>query len=193
MMQRLEATGIAVELAGSAPIVGGVGNSTFDLIPFDRPANFYMWNSMGMASSIGLGLALARPDLRVVVLDGDGSILMNLGSLATERAAGVTNLVHVIWDNGGWEITGGQPAGSPFGVDLEAVARGCGFVKTASVDNAPAFRSVFAEAMSDSQAWAIVGKVAPGDSPYRPSKSCVWLRDRFSAALLPPGNGTTPP
>ena len=184
MMQRLEATGVAVELAGESPIVGGVGNSTFDLIPFDRPANFYMWNSMGMASSIGLGLALARPDLRVVVLDGDGSILMNLGSLATVQAAGVTNLVHVIWDNGGWEITGGQPAGSPFGVDLEAVARGCGFRKTASVDSLPAFRSVFAEAMADTEAWAIVGKVAPGDSPYRPSKNCVWLRDRFSAALL---------
>ena len=184
-MQRLEATRIAVELAGESPIVGGVGNSTFDLIPFDRPANFYMWNSMGMASSIGLGLALARPDLRVVVLDGDGSILMNLGSLATERAAGVTNLVHVIWDNGGWEITGGQPAGSPFGVDLEAVARGCGFQKTASVDTGQAFRSVFAEAMADTEAWTIVGKVAPGDSPYRPSKNCVWLRDRFRTALLP--------
>jgi thiamine pyrophosphate-dependent acetolactate synthase large subunit-like protein len=183
MMQRLEATGIAVELAGGSPIVGGVGNSTFDLIPFDRPANFYMWNSMGMASSIGLGLALARPDLRVVVLDGDGSILMNLGSLATERAAGVTNLVHVIWDNGGWEITGGQPAGSPFGVDLEAVARGCGFRKTASVDNVHAFRSVFAEAMADTEAWAIIGKVATGDSPYRPSKNCVWLRDRFAVAI----------
>jgi thiamine pyrophosphate-dependent acetolactate synthase large subunit-like protein len=187
-MQRLEATRIAVELAGESPIVGGVGNSTFDLIPFDRPANFYMWNSMGMASSIGLGLALARPDLRVVVLDGDGSILMNLGSLATERAAGVTNLVHVIWDNGGWEITGGQPAGSPFGVDLEAVARGCGFQKTASVDTAQAFRSVFAEAMADTEAWTIVGKVAPGDSPYRPSKNCVWLRDRFRTALLPTGD-----
>jgi thiamine pyrophosphate-dependent acetolactate synthase large subunit-like protein len=183
MMQRLEATAIAVELAGESPIVGGVGNSTFDLIPFDRPANFYMWNSMGMASSIGLGLALARPDLRVVVLDGDGSILMNLGSLATERAAGVSNLVHVIWDNGGWEITGGQPAGSPFGVDLEVVARGCGFVKTACVDNLPAFRSVFAQAMADTVAWAIVGKVAPGDSPYRPSKNCIWLRDRFRAAV----------
>jgi thiamine pyrophosphate-dependent acetolactate synthase large subunit-like protein len=184
-MQRLEATRIAVELAAESPIVGGVGNNTFDLIPFDRPANFYMWNSMGMASSIGLGLALARPDLRVVVLDGDGSILMNLGSLATERAAGVTNLVHVIWDNGGWEITGGQPAGSPFGVDLEAVARGCGFQKTASVDNVQAFRDVFAEAMADTEAWTIVGKVAPGDSPYRPSKNCVWLRDRFRTALLP--------
>src|SRR5438552_6477520 len=133
MMRRFEATRIAVELAGEAPIVGGVGNSTFDLVACDRPNNFYMWNSMGMASSIGLGLALARPDLRVVVLDGDGSILMNLGSLATERTAGVRNLVHVIWDNGGWEITGGQPAGSPFGVDLEAVARVCGFPRTATV------------------------------------------------------------
>jgi thiamine pyrophosphate-dependent acetolactate synthase large subunit-like protein len=192
-MQRLEATRIAVELASDSPIIGGVGNSTFDLIPFDRPANFYMWNSMGMASSIGLGLALARPDLRVVVLDGDGSILMNLGSLATERAAGVTNLVHVVWDNGGWEITGGQPAGSPFGVDLEAVARGCGFVKTASVDNVHDFRRTFGEAMADTEAWAIVGKVAPGDSPYRPSKNCLWLRDRFSAALLPATNGNTLP
>src|SRR5204863_1462304 len=91
--------------------------------------------SMGMASSIALGLAVARPDLRVVVLDGDGSILMNLSSLATEVACRANNLVHVIWDNGGWEITGGQPAGSPFGVNLEAVARGCGFLKAATVDD----------------------------------------------------------
>src|SRR5882757_9509912 len=114
---------------------------------------------MGMASSIALGLALARPDLRVIVLDGDGSILMNLGSLATERACGVTNLVHIIWDNGGWEITGGQPAGSPFGVDLEAVARGCGFRKTATVDDLADFEAAFKEAMADSEAWTIVGKI----------------------------------
>src|SRR5436853_4817972 len=148
-MQRLDATRVAVELAGAAPIIGGVGNSTFDLVPFDRPNNFYMWNSMGMASSIGLGLALARADLRVIVLDGDGSILMNLGSLATEVASGVANLVHVIWDNGGWEITGGQPAGSPFGVDLETIARGCGFVKTATACDLDQFRQAFAAAMAD--------------------------------------------
>jgi thiamine pyrophosphate-dependent acetolactate synthase large subunit-like protein len=183
MMLRLDATRIAVELAGDSPIVGGVGNSTFDLVPFDRPANFYMWNSMGMASSIALGLALARPDLRVVVLDGDGSILMNLGSLATEQASGASNLVHVVWDNGGWEITGGQPAGSPFGVDLEAVARGCGFLRTATVSDLAAFRRVFGEAMADSEAWLIVGKIDGGDSPHRPSKNCVWLRDRFKTAL----------
>lgn len=183
MMQRLEATRIAVELAGDAPIVGGVGNSTFDLVPFDRARNFYMWNSMGMASSIGLGVALARPDLRVVVLDGDGSILMNLSSLATETACRAANLVHVVWDNGGWEITGGQPAGSPFGIDLEAVARGCGFLRTATVSDLVAFRDAFAQAMADDQAWLIVGKIERGDSPYRPSKNCVLLRDRFAQAI----------
>jgi thiamine pyrophosphate-dependent acetolactate synthase large subunit-like protein len=183
-MQRLEATHIAVELAGDAPIIGGVGNSTFDLVACDRPQNFYMWNSMGMASSIALGLALARPDLRVVVLDGDGSILMNLGSLATERSSGADNLVHVIWDNGGWQITGGQPAGSPFGVDLETVARGCAYRKTASVCQESDFRQAFSEAMADTDnAWAIIARVEPGDSPYRPSKSCIALRDRFMDAL----------
>ena len=187
-MQRLEATGVVVELAGASPIVGAVGNSTFDLVPFDRAQNFYMWNSMGMASSIGLGLALARPDLRVVVLDGDGSLLMNLSSLATEQASGVRNLVHVVWDNGGWEITGGQPAGSPFGVDLEAVARGCGFLSTATVAEVDAFREVFAEAMADDQAWFIVAHVEPGDSAHRPAKNCVALRDRFAASLLSPAS-----
>jgi thiamine pyrophosphate-dependent acetolactate synthase large subunit-like protein len=183
-MQRLEATHVVVDLAGEhTPIIGGVGNSTFDLVASDRPLNFYMWNSMGLASSIALGVALARPDLRVVVLDGDGSILMNLGSLATEISADVTNLVHVIWDNGGWEITGGQPAGSPFGIDLEAVARGCGFPRTATVADLDAFRAVFVEAISDDQPWVIVAKVEPGDSPYRPSKNCIALRDRFMDAL----------
>jgi thiamine pyrophosphate-dependent acetolactate synthase large subunit-like protein len=188
-MQRLEATRVVVELAGEAPIIGGVGNSTFDLVAADRYRNFYMWNSMGMASSIGLGLALARPDLRVVVLDGDGSILMNLGSLATEIASGVTNLVHVIWDNGGWEITGAQPAGSSFGVDLEAVARGCGYANSATADDLEVFRGFFEQAIGDSQSWVIVGKIASGDSPYRPPKNCVALRDRFRTSLLTAGDG----
>src|SRR3954454_13067674 len=183
MMQRLEATRAAVELANGAPIAGGVGNSTFDLVACDRPNNFYMWTSMGMASSIALGLAIARPDLRVIVLDGDGSILMNLSSLATEITSGVSNLVHVIWDNGGWEITGGQPAGSPFGVDLETVARGCGFRKTRTVSDLDALRQALSEAMGDATAWLIVGKIEPGDSPHRPSKNCIALRNRFADTL----------
>jgi hypothetical protein len=63
------------------------------------------------------------------------------------------------------------------------VARGCGFLKTATVDNVEEFRAVFAEAIGDDRAWAVVGRVEPGDSPYRPSKNCVALRDRFRASL----------
>jgi thiamine pyrophosphate-dependent acetolactate synthase large subunit-like protein len=113
---------------------------------------------------------------------------MNLGSLATERTCGVGNLVHVIWDNGGWEITGGQPAGSPFGIDLETVARGCGILRSATVGDLGDFRRVFAEAMGDSQAWVIVARIEPGDSPYRPSKNCIWLRDRFKTSLVAEGD-----
>ena len=92
-MNRLDATRIAAELAGQNPIIGGVGNATFDLSASDRPNNFYMWNSMGMEASIGLGLALARSDLRVVVLAGDGSLLMNLSALPTATMNGASNLV----------------------------------------------------------------------------------------------------
>ena len=84
VMTRLEATRVIVGLAGDAPIVASLGHPAYDLFAAgDRPQNFYTWGSMGLASSIGLGLALARPDVRVFVLDGDGSLLMNLGSLAT--------------------------------------------------------------------------------------------------------------
>jgi thiamine pyrophosphate-dependent acetolactate synthase large subunit-like protein len=182
-MERRDATRIVVELAADAPIIGGVGNTTFDLVPFDRPTIFHTWNSMGMASSIGLGVALAHPERRVVVLDGDGALLMNLGSLATASMAGASNLIHVVWDNGGWEITGGQPAGTSFGVDLAQVGRACGIPRTAAVDELEAFRRVFEEAMADDRAWLIVSRVAPGDSPYRPDKNLVALRDRFRSAL----------
>lgn len=184
MIDRREASRVVAELAGQAPIVSSVGNATFDLFAAaDRPRNFYVWNSMGMASSIGLGLALARPKQRIVILDGDGSLLMNLGSLATASMAGVRNLVHVVWDNGGWEITGAQPAGTTFGVSLETIARGCGFAQTATVDDLAAFRDTFAAAMAAGEAWFIDARIAPGGSPNRPTKNLVAIRDRFMAAL----------
>src|SRR4030095_6825700 len=81
-MTRLEATRAICSVAGDAAIIASLGHPTYDLFAADdRPRNFYTWGSMGLASSIGLGLALARPDVRVFVLDGDGSLLMNLGSL----------------------------------------------------------------------------------------------------------------
>ena len=81
---------------------------------------------MGLASSIGLGLAMARPDLRVFVLDGDGSLLMNLGSLATIGWMRPANLVLIVWDNGAYGTTGGQDTATAHGADLEAAARAMG-------------------------------------------------------------------
>ena len=81
-------------------MIASLGHPAYDLYAAgDRPANFYTWGSMGLASSIGLGLAMVQPDLRVFVVDGDGSLLMNLGSLATIGWVRPANLVVIVWDN----------------------------------------------------------------------------------------------
>ncbi len=91
----------------------------------DRPKNFYMLGSMGQASSIGLGLAIASPDKKVVVFDGDGNLLMNLGILAMIAKLKPKNLTHVVLDNECYDSTGGQPTISSH-IDLAEVAKGCG-------------------------------------------------------------------
>ena len=123
-MNRLEATRIVVEAAGVAPIVASLGHPAYDLFAAgDRPQNFYTWGSMGVASSIGVGLALARPETRVFVVDGDGSLLMNLGSLATIGLLQPPNLVLVVMDNEAYATTGGQATPTAHGADLAAAAR----------------------------------------------------------------------
>ena len=99
-MNRRDATRLLVAAVETEPIVASLGHPAYDLCAAgDRPTNFYTWGSMGLASSIGLGLALARPELRVFVVDGDGSLLMNLGSLATIGWTRPPNLVLIVWDN----------------------------------------------------------------------------------------------
>src|SRR5204862_5031412 len=123
-MNRLEATRLLVAAVDAEPIVASLGHPAYDLFAAgDRPANFYTWGSMGLASSIGLGLALARPDLRVFIVDGDGSLLMNLGSLATIGWTRPSNLVLIVWDNEKHGTTGGQETATAHGADLAAVAR----------------------------------------------------------------------
>ncbi|MFG2526531.1 phosphonopyruvate decarboxylase [Streptomyces sp. NPDC048516] len=92
----------------------------------DRPGNFYMQGSMGHVAGLSLGAALARPEERFVVLDGDGSLLMHMGTLATVGACAPHNLVHVVFDNQAYDSTGGQPTTSAT-TDFAAVARGCGY------------------------------------------------------------------
>ena len=136
-MTRLEATRVVVDALArtpAIPIIASLGQPAYDLFAAgDRAANFYTWGSMGLASSMGLGLALARPDLPVFVLDGDGSLLMNLGSLATIGWTKPSKLVVIVWDNGLYATTGGQAAATAHDADLEAAARALGIGQALTV------------------------------------------------------------
>jgi thiamine pyrophosphate-dependent acetolactate synthase large subunit-like protein len=110
-------------------VVSGLGSPTYDVAASgDHPLNFYLWGAMGGAAMIGLGLALAQPARRVLVLTGDGEALMGLGSLATIGVQQPGNLVIVVLDNQHYGETGMQPSHTRAGIDLVAVATACKFV-----------------------------------------------------------------
>ena len=110
-----------------AIVVGGLGASTYDIAAAgDHDRNFYLWGAMGGAVMIGLGLALAQPKLPVVVITGDGEMLMGMGSLATAGLQKPGNLTIVVLDNEGYGETGGQASHTAATVDLVGVARSCG-------------------------------------------------------------------
>lgn len=137
-MKRIEAISLAVESAQgqNALLISNIGFPSRELYSVcDRQENFYMLGSMGLASSIGLGLALAKPKRRVMVLDGDGSVLMNLGTLATIALHGPKNFLLVILDNCCYGSTGSQPTCTCYCTDLAAVARGAGIREVENVDD----------------------------------------------------------
>ena len=183
-MNRLDATRLLVAALDDEPIVASLGHPAYDLYGAgDRPANFYTWGSMGLASSIGLGLALARPDLRVFVLDGDGSLLMNLGSLATIGWTRPPNLVLVVWDNQEYGTTGGQQTATAHGADLEMAARAMGAASTATVRTEEAFGAAIARSRTEPGPWVIVAKVDETAPAAKPPLDCVFIKQRFMAAI----------
>lgn len=135
------------ELAGHACVCANGFISRWVCALGDDEANFYMIGSMGLASSIGLGIATTRPEVPVAVLDGDGNVLMNLGSLAMTAVMAPRKFRHVVLDNGVYASTGNQPAISA-SVKLEEIARAAGYRKVARVgrlaDVAPALRAQLA-------------------------------------------------
>src|SRR5216110_19597 len=179
-MTRIEATRRICELAGDAAIVASLGHPTYDLFAAaDRAANFYTWGSMGMASSIGLGLALARPDLRIFVLDGDGSLLMNLGSLATIGWTSPANLVLIVWDNEKHGTTGGQETATAHGADLAAAARALGIRSAVCARADDELSSAIARARVEPGPWVIVVKVTESGTSARPPLDNMAIKRRF--------------
>lgn len=129
-MKRIEAIAAVAEAAGDSLIISNIGFPSRELCSVkDRPENFYMLGSMGMASSIGLGLALGKSSRQVIVLDGDGSVLMNLGTLATIAHHAPDNYLLVILDNCCYGSTGSQPTCTSQSTDLAEVARAAGVLR----------------------------------------------------------------
>ena len=183
-MTRLDATRILAATLGNDPVVASLGHPAYDLFATgDRDTYFYTWGSMGLASSIGLGLAMAQPERRVVVLDGDGSLLMNLGSLATIGWVKPKNLVVIVWDNGVYGTTGGQDTATRHGADLEAAARAMGIAATVAVKTTEELERAMARTRAEAGPWAVVAKVDESQPSVKPPQDGVLIKQRFMRAV----------
>ena len=149
-----------------------------------KPNFFYQQHAMGLASSMGLGIALSRPELTVVVFDGDGSILMNLGGLTTLARYRPKNLVHVVFDNESLLSVGGFPTATSTGSDIAAMAAGAGIPRTSTVTTIDEFKTAFSDAIAAHDLTTIVAKVeAVGPSGYVTDLSLLENRYQFQRHL----------
>jgi sulfopyruvate decarboxylase subunit beta len=165
-MKRSEALEALYERFGDCVVVTIMGAVAAELQAIGhRPQFFYLQHAMGLASSLGLGIALARPELKVVVLDGDGSLLMNLGGLTTFARYRPANLVHVVFDNESLLSVGGFPTATSTGSDLAAVAAAAGVPRTARVDTVDELVGAFDDAIAAAEMTTIVAKVADVGPP----------------------------
>ncbi|HEX7486758.1 MAG TPA: thiamine pyrophosphate-dependent enzyme [Vicinamibacterales bacterium] len=183
-MNRFDAIALVSGALADEPVVVSLGHPAYELFAAgDRPLNFYTWGSMGLTSSIALGLALACPQRRVVALDGDGSLLMNLGSLATIAACSPPNLLVLVLDNGQYGTTGGQATATARGADLGAAARAMGVTRAATVSDPAGLQGALDASRTEPGPWVIVVKVTESAPTTKPPLDCVYIKQRFMAAL----------
>ena len=190
-MTRLEATRSMTAWFGDRAVVASLGHPAYDLFAAgDRPTNFYTWGSMGLASSIGLGLAMAQPEKRVVVLDGDGSLLMNLGSLATIGWVQPKNLVVIVWDNGVYGTTGGQDTATVHGTNLAGAATAMGISNVTTAETIDGLARVLERVDAEHGPWVVIAKVTENSPAVKPPLDCVYIKQRFMAAIGSPEAAT---
>ena len=184
-MTRIEALQAIYPLLADRIVVTIMGACAVELQSLGhRPNFFYLQHAMGLASSMGLGIALSKPDRQVIVFDGDGSILMNLGGLTTLARYRPRNLVHVVFDNESLLSVGGFPTATATGSDLAAIARAAGVPRTATVSTLETFTPAFDEALGAGDLTTLVAKVeAVGPSTYATDLSLLENRFQFARAL----------
>ncbi len=171
---------------GNALVVTGLGNPTYDVAAAgDVPENFYLWGAMGGAAMTGLGIALAQPSRKVVVVTGDGEMLMGMGALATIGVKRPANLVVLVLDNEHYAETGMQPAHTGRGVDLTAVALASGIQNARTVRTSAELEALASDwPQANGLLYATI-KVAIGPLPVcLPSRDGPYMRSRFREALL---------
>ncbi|OAF10526.1 hypothetical protein AYJ54_09575 [Bradyrhizobium centrolobii] len=185
VMNRFDVTSrLIAKLKDEEAVIGGIGNTNFDLwAAGHRPQNFYMLGSMGLAFPIALGVALAQPDRRVFALEGDGSLLMQLGALSTIATLKPKNLTMIVMDNGIYQITGAQPTPAADVADIVTIAAGSGLANSAWAADEEDFERLVDEAMSASEPSLIAVRIddKPGVGTTR--RDPVQIRERFMHGL----------
>jgi len=185
VMNRFDLTSRLVGLlTHDEAVIGGIGNTNFDLwAAGHRPQNFYMLGSMGLAFPIALGVALAQPARRVIALEGDGSLLMQLGCLATIATRAPKNLTMVVMDNGIYQITGAQPTPAAATTDIVAVAHGCGLPNAAWAADEEDFERLVGQSLAAKSPTLIAARIDDKPAVGTTHRDPVQIRERFMQGL----------
>jgi thiamine pyrophosphate-dependent acetolactate synthase large subunit-like protein len=185
VMNRFDLTQrLVVRLMQGEAVIGGIGNTNFDLwAAGPRPQNFYMLGSMGLAVPIALGVALAQPQRRVIALEGDGSILMQLGSLATIANLAPKNLTIVVMDNGSYQITGAQPTATAGKADIAAIARGAGLAQAHWAADEADYDALVGRALAAAVPFLIAARIDNEPGVGTTDRDPPQIRDRFMRGL----------
>ena len=183
-MNRATATKLLAQRLTHEVVVSNLGQATFDLQRHgDRPLNYYTFGAMGQCSSIALGLALARPDVKVICLDGDGSLLMNLGSLCTIATTAPKNYALVIWDNEVHMTTGGQPTATAFKSSLAGIAKGAGIEKVLEVRDEGELKRAYDRLLTEDGPFVVNVKIEKGRAEGTADRDALGHKLRFMKAL----------
>ena len=184
-LDRREAMRALLDGRGDLLLVTGLGSTTWDAAAIgDDERNFYLWGAMGGAAMLGLGVAIARPEQRVLVVTGDGEMLMGLGALATIGVQRPANLAIAVFDNGHYAETGMQRSHTDQGVSLCGIARACGIDDAFDISDIGALRE-FTRQIHGADRTLFARIAIHADEPPRvlPPSDAVFLKHRFRRAL----------